>query len=71
MLNYTVSKIPGPSQTFVDENGPCSVMAALTLAQIDPAGYEIRLNGVLVTNAADTMVEEGGTITLTKKIKGE
>ncbi len=62
-----VGRLPGRI-TDIALNGDRSVSAALAAAEIDAAGYEARLNGSPAEPA--TLMEEGDTLLLVKKIKG-
>jgi sulfur carrier protein ThiS len=62
-----VGKLPGRIQEVAVEDG-ASVADALEAAELDVTGYEIRLNGSPVD--VDTELEDGDTLLLVKKIKG-
>lgn len=66
-LTVKVGKLPGRIvEVAVEDDATVSV--ALSVAELDSTGYEIRLNGSPVD--LDTYIEDGDTILLVKKIKG-
>ena len=62
-----VGKVPGTVQTIAVDNG-YNVAQICETAELDPAGYEVRINGRVSELAA--LVADGDTILLTEKIKG-
>ena len=66
-ITVKVGKLPGAVQEIA-LNGDRTVRAALTAAELAPAGFQIRVNGADAD--LDTTVSNGSTIFLVKKIKG-
>lgn len=66
-ITVRVGKLPGRI-TEVALNGDRKVSAALSAAELDAAGFEVRVNGQSAT--PDTVVENNDTVLLIKKIKG-
>lgn len=66
-INIRIGKLPGRINE-VALNGDRTVGAALEAAELDPAGYELRVNGSPAH--ADSSLEDGDTVLLVKKIKG-
>ena len=66
-ITVKVGKLPGHIQDIA-LNGDCSVADALKAADLNPAGFEIRVNGKPA--ATNTTLSDGSTVTLIKKIIG-
>ena len=66
-INVKVGKLPGKIEEYA-LNGDRTVAAALAVAGLDPAGFEIRVNGSPAT--VDMAVGNNSTVLLLKKIKG-
>ena len=66
-ITVRVGKLPGRIQEF-GLNGDRSVADALKAAELDYDGFEIRVNGDLAT--METVLSDGNTVTLIKKITG-
>ena len=66
-ITVRVGRLPGRISEIA-LNGGRTVADALGAAELDPAGYEIRVDG----NPADasTQLADGQTVLLVKKIKG-
>lgn len=62
-----VGRLPGKI-TEIALNGDRTVAAALAAAELDPSGYECRVNGSPAD--AGTVLQDGDTVLLVKKIKG-
>jgi hypothetical protein len=67
MITVRVGRLPGRI-VEIALNGERTVATALATAGLDPAGYEIRVQGVTATPA--TTLSEGDLVLLVKKIKG-
>lgn len=67
-ITVRVGKLPGQIQDYA-LNGTRTVGAALSAAQMSAAGYEVRLNNVVVTDM-NTPVNANDAILLVKQIKG-
>lgn len=67
MLTVKIGRLPGRIQEIALEDG-ATVAMALAAAELDSAGYEIRLNGSPC--GLETSIEDGDTVLLVKKIKG-
>jgi len=67
MINIRVGRLPGRI-VEIALNGERTVATALATAGLDPAGYEIRVQGAPATPA--TTLSEGDLVLLVKKIKG-
>jgi len=65
-ITVRVGRLPGKI-TEIALNGGRAVADALTAAELDPAGYEVRVNGS-PADAGDEL-EDGDTVLLVKKIK--
>jgi sulfur carrier protein ThiS len=67
-ITVTVGKLPGAIKTGIKVNSPATVQDALAAAQVNPDGYEIRVNN----NAADlnSEIKDGNTILLVLPVKG-
>ena len=66
-IQVKVGRLPGKISEIVLD-GERTVSAALQAAELDSAGYEIRVNGQ-VTDPA-TELHDGDVVLLVKKIKG-
>jgi len=66
-ITVRVGKLPGKIQEIA-LNGDRSVEDALKASEIDPAGFEVRVNGRPATT--DTSLSDGDTVLLVKKITG-
>ena len=66
-ITVRVGKLPGRIQEIA-LNGGRSVADALEAAELDSAGYEVRVNGSPCDLAAN--LDDGDTLLLVKKIKG-
>ena len=66
-ISVRVGKLPGRIEE-VALNGGRSVEDALAAVELDFTGYEIRVQGVPAT--LETELEDGQTVLLVKKIKG-
>lgn len=66
-ITVRVGRLPGRI-TEIALNGDRTVAAALQAAELDSAGYEIRVNAALA--ALDTVLEDGSTVLLVKQVKG-
>jgi len=62
-----IGKVPGTVQTVAVDNG-YDVAQICAEAELDPAGYEVRINGRVSELTA--LVADGDTVLLTEKIKG-
>ncbi len=67
MINVRIGRLPGRIEELALENGAV-VEDALEIAELDPAGYEIRVNGA--PTDVDAELSDGDTVLLVKKIKG-
>ena len=67
MITVRVGRLPGRITEFVLEDG-VTVAQALEIAELDPTGYEIRVNGA--TTAEVATLEDEDIVLLVKKIKG-
>lgn len=65
--NWKIGVMPGRITEFALEEG-VSLSDALTLAELDRNGYEVRINGTTVTG--ESTLNGDGTILLVKQIKG-
>ena len=67
-ITVTVGKLPGAIKTGIKVNEPATVQDALVAAQVNPEGYEIRVNN----QAADLTsgIKDGQTILLVLPVKG-
>jgi len=63
----TVGKVPGTLQEIAVESG-ATVAQVLELAGLNPAGFEVRLNGAEAS--LTSTVTDGAKVFLVKKIKG-
>jgi len=63
-----IGVIPGRISEISLENGITTVEQALIAADLQIAGYEVRVNGQIVP--LETVVSNGDTVLLVKKIKG-
>lgn len=66
-ISVRVGKLPGRISE-VALNGERTVSAALAGAEITSDGHEIRVNGASAD--ANTLLSDGDTVLLVKKIKG-
>lgn len=66
-ITVRVGRLPGRIAEIA-LNGGRSVADALGAAELDPNGYETRVNGSPAD--ATTELEDGDTVLLVKKIKG-
>jgi hypothetical protein len=66
-ITVRVGKLPGRIGEFV-LNGDRTVATALATANLDPTGYELRVQGAPATPA--TTLSDGDLVLLVKKIKG-
>jgi len=66
-ITVKVGKLPG-TISEIALNGDRTVKAALQAAELNPAGFQVRVNGADAD--LDTTVRDGSTIFLVKKIKG-
>ena len=66
-ITVKVGKLPGTIQEIA-LNGDRTVRAALTAAELNATGFQVRVNGADAD--MDTTVTNGATIFLVKKIKG-
>ena len=66
-ITVRVGRLPGRIAEIA-LNGGRSVADALAAAELDPTGYEVRVNGSPAE--AGTELEDGDTVLLVKKIKG-
>lgn len=66
-INVRVGTLPGRVRDYV-LNGARTVAAAIQIAGIDAAGYEVRVNSEPAELAAE--VEEGDQILVCKQIQG-
>jgi sulfur carrier protein ThiS len=66
-ITVRIGKLPGRI-VEVALNGDRSVAAALEAAELDQAGYEVRVNATPADTA--TILEDGDTLLLVKKVKG-
>ena len=66
-IQVKVGKLPG-AVTEIALNGSRTVADALTAANLNPAGFQIKVNGGDAT--LETTLEGGETVFLVKKIKG-
>lgn len=67
MITVRVGQLPGTIQT-VKAPSPADVKSVLARANINPSGYELRLDSVRCD--VNTKVSDGQTILLVKAIKG-
>jgi len=66
-ITVKVGKLPGQIKEVV-LNGDRTVQAAVGAAELDASGHEIRVN--TGTGALDTVLREGDTVLLVRKIRG-
>lgn len=66
-ITVRCGRLPGRIEEIA-LNGGRSVADALEAAELDSSGYEIRVNGVPAE--PETLLAEGDTVLLVKKIKG-
>jgi sulfur carrier protein ThiS len=62
-----IGRLPGRISEIA-LNGDRTVAAALEAAELDSEGYELRVNGQ--TADVETTLQDGDTVLLVKKIKG-
>ena len=67
IATVNVARVPGHMRTIVVQPG-ATIAEVLTLADLDPAGYAIRLSGDEAN--VDSQVSDGDTVLLTRQVKG-
>ena len=69
-VSIKIGRMPGKIKPlFFKEGEPTTVGKALEKTQLDPTGYEVRVNGQKTTNM-NTPLKDGDTVLLVKQIKG-
>lgn len=66
-ITVKVGRLPGRI-VEIALNGERTVSAALAAAELDATGYETRVNGAVA--APESTLQDGDTVLLVKKIKG-
>lgn len=66
-ITVRAGKLPGKI-VEIALNGDRTVSAAIQAAELDATGFEIRVNGQPAS--ADFQLEDGDTVLLVKKVKG-
>ncbi len=67
MLTIRIGQLPGRITELALENGS-KVNTALETAELNPEGFEVRVNGGLADG--DTVLADGDTVLLVRKIRG-
>jgi len=67
-ITVKVGKLPGRINDYALEANS-DVQDALNAAELDAEGYEVRVDGELVANL-DTTVQDGSSVFLSRRIKG-
>jgi len=67
-ITVTVGKLPGAIKTGIKVAAPATVKDALVAAQVDPAGFEIRVNNQAAELGSE--ISNGQTILLVMPVKG-
>jgi len=67
-ITVTVGKLPGAIKTGIKVNSPATVQDALVAAQVNPDGYEIRVNNQAAELGSE--IKDGQTILLVLPVKG-
>lgn len=67
MLTIRIGQLPGRITELALENGS-RVTTALEIADLNPEGFEIRVNGVPVE--LNSSLSDGDTVLLVRKIRG-
>lgn len=69
MIGIKIGKLPGRIEVLaLEDNKDNVVSTALEVAELNPEGYEIRVNGS--PSEMDSVLENGDTVLLVKKIEG-
>ena len=56
------------TEVYLPDSGEATVAAALAAAEVDPGGYDLRVNGAPTTPSA--VLADGDVVTLVPPIKG-
>lgn len=67
-ITVTVGKLPGAIKTGIKVSSPATVQDALVAAQVNPDGYEIRVNNQAAQLGSE--IKDGQTILLVLPVKG-